>query len=268
MKKMTLFLAILIFSRIGVAFGADVAPNGLQNFFLGTTGSNAANINQVLALLVGPAGPPGPAGVAGRDGFNGINGVNGMPGAPGPVGQTGPAGQTGPQGAQGIPGPIGPSGPPGGGSLGYSNGTVALTGGDDAVQIKFGSIFSPTGFRLKSLTVSDISTNCVAPLKLNIYITKFPCELGAGSACDKPGKVTIKCVTHVENVVGGVFTTDAQSIAANKTTCSQYLGTGDITNFFADETGSVGTLIEDLYRNPSSGVEAKDNPAIGVEITA
>ena len=102
MKKMTLFLAILILSRVGIAYGADTAPNGLQNLFLGTSNSNAANINQVLALLVGPAGPPGAAGVAGRDGFIGLNGVAGMPGAPGPVGQTGPAGAQGPAGASAI----------------------------------------------------------------------------------------------------------------------------------------------------------------------
>ena len=107
MKKMTLFLAILIFSRIGIAYGADLAPNGLQNFFLGSTNASAGNINQVLALLVGPAGPPGPAGVAGRDGFVGINGVDGMPGAPGATGEAGPQGAQGVPGVQGLPGATG-----------------------------------------------------------------------------------------------------------------------------------------------------------------
>jgi hypothetical protein len=285
MKKMTLFLAILIFSRIGVAYGADLAPNGIQNFFLGTSNNNGTNVNQVLALLVGPAGPPGPAGVAGRDGFQGINGVNGMPGAPGPVGQTGPAGPAGPAGAngapggQGVPGPIGPTGPTGPaapGSLDYSNGTVALAGCDDSVALNIGSSFTPTGFKLKSITVRDISTLCKAPLQLNIYITKFPCELGASSECSNEGKVTIKCVTPIENAVDGVITIDAEAVNTEFTVCTRYLGGGDITNFFVDNTGSGGTAMDDLYRNPKNtdpllSKKTRDqfnNPAIGVEIVA
>ena len=272
---MTLFLAILILSRVGIAYGADTAPNGLQNFFLGTSNANTANINQVLALLVGPAGPPGAAGVAGRDGFSGLNGVDGMPGAPGPVGQTGPQGIQGIQGLQGVagaPGPAGaqgPAGPAGGASLGYANGTVGLTGCDDSVKLDIGSLFTPSGFKLKSISVSGISTDCIAPAKLNIYITKFPCELGDGSPCDKPGRVTIKCVTPIESALAGVITIDSVAVSpGGTTTCSKYLGTGSIENLFADSTGETGTPMNDLYRSPRSDDAAKDNPAIGLEIVA
>jgi hypothetical protein len=284
MKKMTLFLAILILSRVGIAYGADTAPNGLQNFFLGTSNANTANINQVLALLVGPAGPPGAAGVAGRDGFMGMNGVDGMPGAPGPVGQTGAQGIQGLQGvagaagAAGAPGPAGaqgPAGPAGGVSLGYANGTVGLTGCDDSVKLDIGSLFTPSGFKLKSISVSLISADCKSPAKLNIYITKFPCEAAPaggyapGKACTNvPEKVTMKCVTPIENAIAGVITINAAAIDAGTTTCTKYLGTGSIDNFFADETGDTGTPMDDLYRNPKSGDAAKDNPAIGLEIVA
>ena len=275
---MTLFLAILILSRVGIAYGADTAPNGLQNFFLGTSNANTANINQVLALLVGPAGPPGAAGVAGRDGFSGLNGVDGMPGAPGPVGQTGPQGIQGIQGLQGVAGAAGPAGaqglqglqgPAGGASLGYANGTVGLTGCDDSVNLDIGSLFTPSGFKLKSISVSRISPDCIAPAKLIIYVTKFPCELGVGSPCDKPGKVTIKCITPIESALAGVITIDSVAVGpGGTTTCSKYLGTGSIEDLFADSTGETGTPMNDLYRSPKSGDAAKDNPAIGLEIVA
>jgi hypothetical protein len=285
MKKMTLFLAILILSRVGIAYGADTAPNGLQNFFLGSSNANTANINQVLALLVGPAGPPGAAGVAGRDGFSGLNGVDGMPGAPGPVGQTGPQGIQGIQGLQGVAGAPGPAGaqglqglqgPAGGASLGYANGTVGLTGCDDSVKLDIGSLFTPSGFKLKSISVSGISTDCIAPAKLNIYITKFPCEpapaggYAPGKACTNvPGKVTMKCVTPIENNVEGVITIDAETVGpGGGSTCSKYLGTGDIDNFFVNSDGSGGTSMNDLYRTPKTGYPATDNPAIGLEIVA
>ncbi|MFM2180383.1 MAG: hypothetical protein RL192_545, partial [Actinomycetota bacterium] len=104
---------------------------------------------------------------------------------------------------------------------------------------------------------------------LNVYITKFPCELGVGSTCDKPGKVTIKCVTPIENARAGVITIDSVAVGpGGTTTCSKYLGTGGIENLFADSTGETGTPMNDLYRSPKSGDAAKDNPAIGLEIVA
>ena len=175
MKKTLLFLFILIFSRIGIAYAADNQPGGIQNFFLGDSYLNANNVNQVLALLVGPAGPPGPAGVAGRDGFSGINGIDGLPGAPGPVGAQGPQGIQGLQGIQGVqgipgtpgaPGPAGPQGPQGvpgtgGGSVGLTGGAVGLTGCDENINMSINRKFASGNFYIASIVVSDIDTvNC------------------------------------------------------------------------------------------------------------
>jgi hypothetical protein len=247
MKKMTLFLAILILSRVGVAFGADTSPNGLQNFFLGTSNANTANINQVLALLVGPAGPPGAAGVAGRDGFSGLNGVEGMPGAPGPVGQTGPqglqglqgvagpAGAAGTAGAQGPAGPAGPAGTGGGGTLGYTGGTVGLTGCATNVTIDITSKFTPSGFRLQAIVVGGIPAGCIKQ-NLLVYATDtFP-------APDK----TIKCSTPI---------TAAGSITVNEDSSCVIDGTNTPVLDFFWSTGASGTTISNL------------DPAIGVEIT-
>jgi hypothetical protein len=241
MKKMTLFLAILILSRVGIAYGADTAPNGLQNFFLGTSNANTANINQVLALLVGPAGPPGAAGVAGRDGFMGMNGVDGMPGAPGPVGQTGAQGIQGLQGvagaagAAGAPGPAGPAGPAGtgsGGTLGYTGGTVGLTGCATNVTIDITSKFTPSGFRLQAIVVGGIPAGCIGQ-NLLIYATDTTAD-------------TVKCTTSI---------TAAGSITVNKDSGCVIDGTSTpVTNFFWT-SGATGTTISNL------------DPAIGVEIT-
>ena len=103
MKKFAVILVILSLTRIGVAYADTTNGADSQNFIFGTKNS-AANLNQVLALLVGPKGDPGPAGVAGKDGLigmdgkdgkdgkDGLNGINGLDGAPGAVGQTGAGG--------------------------------------------------------------------------------------------------------------------------------------------------------------------------------
>ena len=100
MKKFAILLVVLSLTRIGVAYADTTQGADSQNYFFGTK-SAAANLNQVLALLVGPKGDPGPAGVAGKDGLigmdgkdgkdgkDGLNGLNGLDGAPGAVGQAG-----------------------------------------------------------------------------------------------------------------------------------------------------------------------------------
>ncbi|CAB4331352.1 MAG: hypothetical protein F2690_00700 [Actinobacteria bacterium] len=108
MKKFSFFLIVLLLTRVGTTYASPDTTKGLdiQNFFLGSSVNNV-NVNQVLALLVGPQGKPGVAGVAGKDGFVGMNGVagkDGLPGAPGPVGPQGP------QGIQGVAGVAGPAG--------------------------------------------------------------------------------------------------------------------------------------------------------------
>ena len=99
MKKIFMILVIISLTRVGVAYAADTAAGTQQNYFFGKTSQSAANLNQVLALLVGPKGDPGPAGVAGRDGFIGMNGKDGKDGLPGAPGPVGPAGGTGAAGA-------------------------------------------------------------------------------------------------------------------------------------------------------------------------
>jgi hypothetical protein len=102
MKKAIFFLLVLTLARVGTAFAGTNNDATIQDFFLGNSSTGGSNLNQVLALLVGPQGVPGVAGVAGADGFvgmNGLDGADGLPGAPGPVGPQGPAGVAGPAGA-------------------------------------------------------------------------------------------------------------------------------------------------------------------------
>jgi hypothetical protein len=97
MKKFAVVLLVLSLTRIGVAYADTTNTSNSQNYFFGVK-SAAANLNQVLALLVGPKGDPGAAGVAGKDGLIGMDGKDGkdgkdgLDGAPGAVGQPGAAG--------------------------------------------------------------------------------------------------------------------------------------------------------------------------------
>ena len=107
LKRFFAALAIFSLSGIGITYAAGEDSNAVQNFFLGGTDLGDPNLNQVLALLVGPQGEPGPAGVAGADGFVGMNGQDGrdgLDGAPGAVGPQGPAGANGANGANGAAG--------------------------------------------------------------------------------------------------------------------------------------------------------------------
>jgi len=114
MKKVVALLLILTMSRVAVAYAATpTTTSNQQSYFFGNTAQGQANLNQVLALLVGPRGVPGPAGVAGKDGFVGLNGQdgkNGLDGAPGAVGPQGPAGADGKNGVDGRNGAAGPAG--------------------------------------------------------------------------------------------------------------------------------------------------------------
>lgn len=130
MKKLALILLVLTFSRVAVAYAVTDSPatsnltsdTSTNNYFFGNTIPSSANLNQVLALLVGPKGDVGPAGVAGKDGFVGLNGqdgkdgLDGAPGAVGPAGPAGPAGRDGKDGLNGVNGAAGTGG--GGGGLG------------------------------------------------------------------------------------------------------------------------------------------------------
>ena len=95
MKRFITLLLVLSLFKIGTAYAATPTnTNDNSRIIFGTTKSKNANVNQVLALLVGPQGRVGPVGVAGPRGFQGINGQDGLPGAPGPTGATGATGAT------------------------------------------------------------------------------------------------------------------------------------------------------------------------------
>ena len=143
MKKLTLFVLILLFTR-GLTYYAGGSglerPFQFDNLFLGYEAVDTGNLNQVLALVVGPRGLAGAAGVAGKNGFVGLNGRagrDGIDGAPGPIGPGGPigpagsvglAGPTGAAGAQGPRGPAGANGAPG--VAGTAIAVVSLAPGD------------------------------------------------------------------------------------------------------------------------------------------
>lgn len=98
MKKFAVILLILSMTRIGVAYADTTNSPNSQEYFFGVK-TAAENLNQVLALLIGPQGQPGAAGVAGKDGLIGMDGVDGLPGAPGAAGENGAPGPAGPAGA-------------------------------------------------------------------------------------------------------------------------------------------------------------------------
>jgi len=98
LKRGFIFAMLFALTGVGATFAAGTNNDNIQNFFLGNAPATSGDLNQVLALLVGPEGPPGPAGVAGKDGFVGLNGQDGkdgLDGAPGPAGEPGPAGAPG-----------------------------------------------------------------------------------------------------------------------------------------------------------------------------
>ena len=104
MKKAIAALTVLSLVQIFVVYSeviarpssatsspADSTQGANQDYFFGVKNASS-NLNQVLALLVGPAGKPGPVGVVNQDGLVGIEGVigkDGLPGAPGAAGRDG-----------------------------------------------------------------------------------------------------------------------------------------------------------------------------------
>lgn len=180
-KKVIFILLVISLTRIGVSYADANSPLTSNKYFFGTKTSpaNVNQLNQVLALLVGPRGKPGVAGVAGRDG---MVGARGLTGAPGPVGLTGPQGPAGPAGPAGGAGPAGPQGERGlpgrdgvGGSSTSSASTLNLADGkvaftrcdtDGNADVRFGRKFVNTGnpatstFVFKSVTISNLDTLC------------------------------------------------------------------------------------------------------------
>lgn len=130
MRRFMALLLVLTLTSIGITYADTETVRG-PSYFFGDSLNGRGNLNQVLALLVGPQGPPGPAGVAGRNGFAGINGQDGRDGLPGAPGVAGPQGPAGPQGLVGPAGPAGPQGLIGAtGAPGANVAVVALAIGD------------------------------------------------------------------------------------------------------------------------------------------
>jgi len=175
MKKLIFFMTFLIFTRIGMGLGISAAPVGIGNFFLGAPSITESNLNQVLGLLVGADGQPGPAGVSGANGINGINGLPGVPGSPGSPGAQGVKGDPGAPGAPGVPGLPGKDG--GVGSVGLGGGEVSIGTCDATVNISATQAFTTSGFKLATVTVSDINVNTSDAINCNrfkatIHLTK------------------------------------------------------------------------------------------------
>ena len=193
MKKFAIVLLVLSLTRVGVAYADSTNSSNSQNYFFGTK-SAAANLNQVLALLVGPKGDPGPAGVAGKDGLIGMNGKDGkdgkdgLDGAPGAVGAPGAGvlaiaftgtegtcitggvkltasdgtisyvcnGRNGADGAPGATGAAGTGGGGGGGTGGFTYAQGELSGTcDDYIFIKPVRVFTVNGFVFGGFNIGD-----------------------------------------------------------------------------------------------------------------
>ena len=199
LKQIIILVSIFSLGGVGITYAAST--NQIQNFFLGNAPLASNNLNQVLALLVGPKGPPGPAGVAGRDGLIGLNGTNGLDGAPGKAGVPGIGAQTvalavgdtncpsggvkivdgsgnatyacnGKNGFNGANGANGTNGTNGTGGNNSGNGTlgfgqVNIGTCDSAVSVNLSNKYyrdpsnGHTFFIMDSITISDIDNACI-----------------------------------------------------------------------------------------------------------
>lgn len=153
-----------------MSFGFAATPIGIGNFFLGAPSITESNLNQVLGLLVGADGQPGAAGVSGANGINGINGLPGVPGSQGLPGAQGVKGDQGSPGAAGTPGAPGKDG--GIGSVGLGGGEVSIGTCDSSVNIAATQAFVGSGFKLATVTVSNIDPTACAGFKATVYLSK------------------------------------------------------------------------------------------------
>ena len=270
MKKIFMILVIISLTRVGVAYAADNAAGSQQNYFFGNTSQSAANLNQVLALLVGPKGDPGPAGVAGRDGFIGMNGKDGkdgLPGAPGAVGPAGGAGAgiaiaqfTGTQGTcsnggtkfiagdgtttYACNGTNGSGGGGGGGSIGYGAGEVSVGSCTDTATVGLKSQYTGADFVFDTITVTQLNTGC-ASKTLSIY---FKIK-SSGSLKNSTGNYTlsdtVKCTYNIPvSSSWGTSPAPQLSIGSGNSTCATL--TTPLTTFLlnkistADYTNAIG----------------------------
>ena len=210
MRKLLYFIIILLFSR-GVTFfesnaNATGRPFQYENLALGFELGANANINQVLAVLVGPEGRAGAAGVAGKNGFVGVNGTagqNGIDGAPGPVGPSGAPGipgtsgrdgvigRDGAPGAAGAPGRNGATGPAGApGSSSGAGGAIAM------ISLPNGDANCPTGGTKFIASDASVSYACNGS-KGDVA---FSAGVGKITVCDDA--IDIGMISHLDVKLG------------------------------------------------------------------
>ena len=208
MKKLLFFIVILLFAR-GVTFfdaNAEGKPMQYENLLLGYELGANGNLNQVLAVLVGPQGKAGAAGVAGKNGFVGINGAagqDGIDGAPGPVGPSGAPGvaglpgrdgvigRDGAPGAAGAPGRSGAPGPAGpAGSSSGGGGAIAM------ISLPSGDSNCPTGGTKFIASDASVSYACNGS-KGDVA---FSAGVGSISVCDDA--IDIGMISHLDPTLG------------------------------------------------------------------
>ena len=96
-----------------------------------------------------------------------------MPGSPGSQGVPGAQGVKGDPGLPGVPGTPGAPGKDGGiGSVGLGGGEVSIGTCDASVNIAAAQEFTGSGFKLSTVTVSNIDAASCAGFKATIYLTK------------------------------------------------------------------------------------------------
>ncbi len=210
MRKLLYFIIILLISR-GVTFfetNADATgkPFQFENLALGFELGANANINQVLAVVVGPQGRAGAAGVAGKNGFVGINGTagqNGIDGAPGPVGPSGLPGVAGSSGRDGVIGRDGAQGTPGApgraGAQGPSGAPGSSSGGGGAIamiSLPNGDSNCPTGGTKFVASDASVSYACNGS-KGDVA---FSAGVGNISVCDDA--IDIGMISHLDPKLG------------------------------------------------------------------
>jgi hypothetical protein len=229
MKRFITLLLVLSLFKIGSAYAATPAnTNDNSRIILGTTKAKNANVNQVLALLVGPQGRIGPVGLTGPRGFQGINGQNGLPGAPGPAG---PAGATGPAGASGSSGPAGPAGAKGdkgdrgdvgpagtgggGGSSSLAQGSFQVGACDNSITAAFTSFFGSGTFALNSIILSEVDSACASKI-VSVFFTMSVNATGSFGPY-ATGDV-VKCTSTIPSIPAGTSAT--VTIANTDPTCT------------------------------------------------
>jgi hypothetical protein len=242
MKRFITLLLVLSLFKIGTAYAATPTnTNDNSRIIFGNTKTKNANVNQVLALLVGPQGRIGPVGLTGPRGFQGINGQDGLPGAPGPAGPVGPAGATGatgPAGASGSSGPAGPAGPKGdrgdvgpagsgggGGSSSLAQGSFTVGACDNSITAAFTSFFSSGTFALNSIILNEVDSACSSKI-VSVFFTMSVNSTGSFGPYSTSD--VVKCTATIPSIPTGTSAT--VTIANTDPTCVNQTSAANLGN--------------------------------------